>query len=122
MAHPDNQSIQSSNFSADSKFASVIHARDAPKAAVDMAIEQNSPDCRADATLALTDLDSGSCGIPDAITTPNGVVASITVADGGVTAAGTSEVSGATYTLTPNGVSPPVVCIQGGTCVAEGLC
>ena len=108
--------------STESKFEEVIQATAAPRAAVELAIEQNSPDCRAGATLTLSDLDSGSCGIPDAITTPNGVVASVGVNNGVVTVTGTSEVSGATYTLTPDSVTPPVRWVEGGTCVAAGLC
>ena len=103
-------------------FAEVIQATAAPRAAVELAMEQNSPDCRAGATLALTDLNSGSCGIPDAITTPNGVVASVSVNNGLIFATGTAEVSGATYTLAPDSVTPPVRWVEGGTCTFMGLC
>ena len=104
------------------KFAEVMAASTPFKTAVALAIQKNSASCRAGASLALTDLDSGTCGIPPAISTAAGVVASVAVADGVVTVTGTSEVDGATYTLTPNGVIPPVTWTEGGTCSAAGLC
>ena len=103
-------------------FAEVFKATTEPRTAMSMAIIKDSPDCRAGATLALSDLDSGRCGIPDAITTPNGVVASVAVADGVITVTGTSEVLGASYVLFPSGVTPPVIWTEGGTCKIMGLC
>lgn len=104
------------------KFAEVMAASTPFKTAVALAIQKDSASCRAGASLALADLDSGSCGIPPAITTAAGVVNGVAVADGVVTVTGTAEVDGATYTLTPNGVTPPVTWVEGGTCSTAGLC
>ena len=104
------------------KFAEVMAAAAPYKTSVALAIQKNSASCRIGATLALTDLQAGSCGIPPAITTATGVVNGVTVINGVVTVTGTAEVDSKTYTLTPNGVTPPVTWAEGGTCVAAGLC
>ena len=104
------------------KFAEVITASTPYKTALVLAIQKNSASCRAGNTLALSDLDAGTCGIPAAITVAAGVVSSVNVADGVITVTGTAEVDGKTYTLTPGGVTPPVQWTEGGTCVEAGLC
>ena len=104
------------------KFAEVISAAAPYKTAIALAIQKDSPSCRAGAALALTDLDEGSCGIPPAAGA-SGVITSVTVADGVITVTPTAEISAtATYTLTPNGVVVPVQWSEGGDCLTEGFC
>ena len=105
------------------KFAEVISAAAPYKTAIAMAIQKDSASCRAGAALALTDLDGGKCGIPPNITTAAGVVSKVEVLDGVITVTPTAEISAtATYTLTPNGVVPPVTWAEGGVCLTEGFC
>lgn len=96
------------------QFSEVIMATAAQKAAVETAVQLGR-------AAAITDLDSGSLGIPPAVAA-SGFVASVVTADGVITATGTAAVGGATYTLTPNGVAAPVQWQEGGTCFAMGLC
>ena len=108
------------------KFAEVISAATPYKTAIALAIQKNSPSCRASATataVALTDLDGGKCGIPPNITTAAGVVSKVEVADGVVTVTPTAEISAtATYTLKALSVTPPVQWEEGGACLTEGFC
>ena len=73
---------------------------------------------------ALTDLNGGVYGIaPDvtATATKHGVA----VANGIVTVTWRSDgtpLAGITYTLTPNGNTPPVQWAIGGTCLTKGFC
>lgn len=69
---------------------------------------------------ALADADSGSNGIPVALGA-SGILASASVTDGVITATGTAEVNGHTYTLTPT-ITLPVQWTSDGTCVSAGLC
>ena len=105
------------------KFAEVISAAAPYKTAIAMAIQKDSASCRNGASLALTDLDAGTCGIPAGTTTAAGVVGSIAVADGVITITPTAEISTtATYTLEAQGVVPPVQWEEGGACLTEGYC
>ena len=105
------------------KFAEVISAAAPYKTAIAMAIQKDSASCRSGASLALTDLDAGTCGIPSGTTTAAGVVGSIAVADGVITITPTAEISTtATYTLEAKGVVPPVQWEEGGACLTEGYC
>ncbi len=73
---------------------------------------------------ALGDADAGSNGIP-AAPAASGVVASLTVVDGVITATSTIQdatPAGYTYILTPGGVTAPIQWTTSGTCVAGGLC
>ena len=70
---------------------------------------------------ALADADAGTNGIPAAVGA-SGVVASASMADGVITATGSADVDGATYTLTAGGVTPPVQWTEGGTCLTSGMC
>lgn len=69
----------------------------------------------------LTGVDTGTNGIPTAATT-TGVVASVSMSDGILTATGTAEVGSYTYILTPNGVVSPIQWDVSGTCIAAGVC
>ena len=107
------------------KFAEVISAATPYKTAIALAIQKNSPSCRASATataVELTDLDAGKCGIPPAAGA-SGVITSVTVADGVITVTPTDEISAtATYTLKALSVTPPVPWEEGGECLTEGFC
>jgi len=105
------------------KFAEVISAAAPFKTAIAMAIQKDSASCRGGASLALEDLDAGTCGIPPVPTAAAGVVGSIAVADGVITITPTAEISTtATYTLEAQGVEPPVQWVEGGDCLTEGYC
>jgi type IV pilus assembly protein PilA len=110
------------SYTKKAKFAEAVAAAAPYKSAIAMAIQKNSPGCRAGATLALSDINAGTCGIPAAIQTAAGVVSSVTVVNGVITVTGTAEIDGKTYTLTPQGTIPPVQWREGGTCMAAGLC
>lgn len=73
---------------------------------------------------ALADADAASNGIP-AAPVASGVVASVGVLDGVITATSTAAEFGTvqyTYILTPNGVVAPIQWDATGTCIAAGLC
>lgn len=70
---------------------------------------------------ALTGIDSGTNGIP-AAAGASGVVTSVAMDEGVITATGTTAVDSKTYTLTPGGATAPIQWTEGGTCVAAGLC
>lgn len=73
---------------------------------------------------ALTDADAGSNGIP-AAAGATGVVNSVTVADGVITATSTTADFGGTaytYILTPGSVTAPIQWTTTGTCLAAGVC
>jgi len=96
------------------QFSEVVLAATPYKTAIEVAAQ----------TGRLDDLDNanaGSLGIPTAAD-PSGVVASVTVVEGVITATGTAAVGGATFTLTPDGVVPPIQWEEGGTCIVAGLC
>ena len=107
------------------KFSEVIAAVAPYKTAIDLAIQKNT--CAS----ALTDLNASlgadgdggtsTCGLPPAADA-TGVIDSVEVANGVITATGNDDVDGLTYTLTPNGFAAPVQWSEGGTCVTGGLC
>ena len=69
---------------------------------------------------AITDADAGALGIPAApAATAN--LASLTMADGLITATGTAAAGGGVYTATPS-FAAPVVWTVGGSCLTLGLC
>ena len=99
------------------KFSEVIAAVAPYKTSIDLAVQKGTcPD-----PMALVGLNAGACGIPPAAGA-SGVITSVSVADGVITATGTAEVDSVTYTLTPNGFVAPVQWTEGGTCAAAGLC
>ncbi len=105
------------------KFTEVIAAVSPYKTAIEVAIQKGSCATATDPTqVALADLDSAKCGIP-ASAGANGMVTSVVVADGVITATGAAGVDSKTYVLTPNGVTPPVQWSDSNsTCLAAGLC
>ena len=110
------------SYTKKAKFAEVISAAAPFKSAIAMAIQKNSPACRAGERIEPTEIRAGACGIPPAILTEAGVVSSVTVEGGVITVTGTAEVDSKTYTLTPQGTTPPVQWREGGSCMAAGLC
>ena len=73
---------------------------------------------------ALADVDAGSQGIPatqaqaastHGIDVLNGVITITWMADG-------SSLAGTTYTLTAQGVTPPIQWVKGGSCETGGYC
>ncbi len=72
----------------------------------------------------IADADAGSSGIP-AASGASGYVSSVTVTDGVILATSTlTDDSGnqITFTLTPNGVIPPIHWSSGGTCKTVVIC
>jgi type IV pilus assembly protein PilA len=69
----------------------------------------------------LTGVNTGTNGIPAAAPS-TGVVASVAMSDGILTATGTASVGSYTYVLTPNGVVAPIQWDISGTCIAAGVC
>ncbi|WP_088329957.1 prepilin-type N-terminal cleavage/methylation domain-containing protein [Lacimicrobium sp. SS2-24] len=96
------------------KFSEVMLATSAFKTAFEVSAQGGR-------LAALADADAGTNGIPAAVGA-SGVVNSVTMVDGVITATGTAEVDSVTYTLTPDGVTAPIQWTEGGTCIAAGLC
>ena len=107
------------NYTKKAKFAEVIAAVAPYKTAIDLAIQKGT--CAGVAVTALTQLDHAVCGIP-AAAGPTGQILKVEVADGVITATGATTVDSATYTLTPNGIAPPIQWAEGGSCLTVGLC
>jgi type IV pilus assembly protein PilA len=98
------------------KFAEVIAAVAPYKTAIDLAMQKaSSTSCDQKA-----EMTQATCGIP-ANAGASGVVLSVTVAAGVITATGTSVVDDSTYTLTM-GETIPIQWTEGGDCLTAGLC
>jgi len=96
------------------KFTEVVGATAPYKAAVEGCIQKKGS--------VHADCDNDANGIP-AAPSAFGNVASITVANGVITATGHADnVDGKTYTLTPTYSSGNVTWAVGGTCAAAGYC
>ena len=101
------------------KFAEVIAAVAPYKTAIDLGLQKAASGCT-----ALTNYNSAgtpTCGTPPSAGA-SGVITSVVVADGVITATGTAAVDSATYVLTPQGVTPPIQWVESGTCATNGLC
>ena len=102
------------------KFAEVIASVAPYKTAIDVAVQKGT------CATAIANLDAGACGIP-AAAGASGVITSVTVVDGVITALGTSEVDSSTFELNPTvsltaAFQAPIQWVEGGDCVADGLC
>jgi type IV pilus assembly protein PilA len=97
------------------KFSEVVLATTPYKSAIEVAAQTGRLSATGDA-------DGGTNGIPKNINTGSGVVKSVAVLDGTITATGTADVDGKTYTLSAGGVTPPIQWTIGGTCLDEGMC
>ena len=98
-----------------SKFTEVVMATTAFKTAFEVSAQTGE-------FTALADADAGTLGLPPAMTSATGRVASVGITNGIITATGTTEVGGYTYILTPNGIDAPIQWTKTGTCVAAGVC
>ena len=105
------------NYTNRAKFAEAVLAVTPYKTAMELAIQTKNPS-------AIEDLDATTLGIPADIKVSaddHGVVA----ANGVITVTWKTDESpldGVTYTLTADGVTPPVNWAQGGTCLTKGFC
>ena len=109
------------NYSNRAAFSELVLAVTPRKTAVELAIQTRNP-----ANLAALEptTAAGVLGIQAdvvaAATTHGGAV------DAGVITmtwqADGSALAGVTYTLTPDGITPPVQWTEGGTCLANGFC
>ena len=102
------------SYSQRARFSEVILATTPYKSAFEVGIQTGR-------ITALADADAGALGIPAAPTAATANVASLTMADGVITATGTAAAGGATYIATPT-LTVPVVWTIGGTCGGLGLC
>ena len=98
-----------------SKFTEVVMATTAFKTAYEVSAQTGE-------FTAKTDANAGVKGLPPAMSTANGRVASVNITNGVITATGTTEVGGWTYILTPDGITAPIQWTKSGTCVAQGVC
>ena len=105
------------NYSNRAAFSELVLAVTPRKTAVELAIQTRNP-----ADLAA--LDGGALGIPANVTADatthgasvtDGVITMTWQADGG-------DLAGVTYTLTPDGVTPPVQWTESGSCLTNGVC
>lgn len=109
------------NYSNRAAFSELILAVTPRKTAVELAIQTRGP-----ANLAA--LEDSLLGIPADVaaaadTHGAAVDAGVITMTWRTTSGGTAEpMAGITYTLTPNGVTPPVQWTEGGTCLTNGLC
>jgi len=95
------------------KFSEVVMATGPFKAAVELELQKGT---------AIVNLDAGASGIP-AAATASGVITSVGVTDGVITATGTADVDSATYILTPTvAANGTVQWAESGTCRTTGLC
>ena len=109
------------NYSNRAAFSELVLAITPRKTAVELAIQTRSP-----ANLAALEPTTavGVLGIPIDVAATAG-------AHGGAVDAGVitmtwagdgSPLAGVTYSLTPNGITPPVQWTEGGTCLVSGFC
>ena len=98
------------------KFSEVVAAAAPYKLAIDIALQTSKTGCT-----TLANMSAAKCGIP-AAAGASGVVASVGVSSGVITATGTDDVNGATYVLTPQGTTPPIQWVQSGTCDSLSMC
>lgn len=105
------------DFTRRATFTELIQAAAPIRQSVELAVQ----------TRGVTDietLDSGALGIPATVAAAVAAHGS-TVADGVITMTWRDDgtnLDGVTYTLTPNGVVPPIDWTIGGTCLAQNVC
>jgi len=106
------------NYSNRAAFSELVLAVTPRKTAVELAIQTRNP-------AAIGSLNGGALGIPGNVAAADGVHGAA-VAAGVITMTWetlpASDLNGITYTLTPNGIVPPVQWNEGGTCLTNGFC
>lgn len=106
------------NYTERAAFSELILAVVPRKSAVELVIQTRSP-----ANLSV--IDGGLLGVPANVAVAAGVHGA-SVTDGVITMTweldAASNLSAITYTLTPDGVTPPVQWTEGGTCLTSGFC
>ncbi|MGL4767040.1 MAG: pilin [Formosimonas sp.] len=96
------------------RFVEVVNAAAPYKTGVELCYQRN---------VSLVNCNTGNNGVPPALTAANGVVASVEVASGTITATGTADVGAETYVITPTPtVDQGLTWAQRGTCRAKNLC
>lgn len=105
------------DFTRRATFTELVQAAAPIRQSVELAVQ----------TRGVTDiatLDSGALGIPATVAAAVAAHGS-TVADGVITMTWRDDgtnLDAVTYTLTPNGVVPPIAWTVGGTCLAQNVC
>jgi type IV pilus assembly protein PilA len=106
------------NYSDRAAFSELVLAVTPRKTAVELAIQTRSP-----ANLAA--IDGGLLGVPANVTAAAGTHGAA-VTDGVILMTWeldtASNLNTITYSLTPDGVNPPVQWTEGGTCLTSGFC
>jgi type IV pilus assembly protein PilA len=109
------------NYSNRAAFSELVLAVTPRKTAVELAVQTRSPN-------ALTAINGGLLGVPADVTAADNVHGAAVV-NGVITMTWrptfntvAEPMAGVTYTLTPNGVTPPVQWTEGGTCLTNALC
>ena len=105
------------NYSNRAAFSELILAVTPRKTAVELAIQTRGP-------AALASLNQNVMGIPANVTAATNTHGAQVVA-GVITMTWQDDngpLDGITYTLTPNGITPPVQWAEGGTCLTNGFC
>ena len=108
-------------YSERAEFSELVAAATPLKTAVELAIQSSNP-------TSLTVFNSGSHGIPEAVTVGAGTTGAhgSSVSDGVITMMwrndSGSTLQSVTYILTPSGVNPPINWTVSGTCESEGVC
>ena len=102
------------------KFTEVVLATSTPKIAVEICAQELN---------TVTGCTSATNGVPTDISVAAGKVASVTTADGVITAtavgaagAAVEGLNGETYIMTPTITAGKVTWVTSGTCIAAGLC
>ena len=106
------------NYSNRAAFSELVLAVTPRKTAVELAIQTRNP-------AALASLVGGVMGIPADVTAAAGIHGAAVVA-GGITMTWEVDTSSAlntiTYSLTAQGIVPPVQWVEGGSCLTSGFC
>jgi|TARA_B110000914_G_scaffold117987_1_gene103089 type IV pilus assembly protein PilA len=105
------------NYSNRATFSELVLAVTPLKTAVELGIQTRSP-------TAIGDLDQAVLGIPATVMVTT-LLHGSTVADGAITMTWRDDgtpLDGVTYTLTAQGITPPVQWAEGGTCLTSGFC
>ena len=96
------------------KFSEVVLATTPYKSAIEVAAQTGR-------LTTLVGADGGTGGIP-ANAGASGMVVSVNVDEGVITATGHADAGGATIILTPQSLVAPIQWVTTGTCVTNGLC